>query len=319
METPDRWDLVALGLVAVDVLIRLPEQVRHDDKQFVDDLTIQGGAPVGSASCGVARLGFRAAVAARLGHNTLSAIARQQFADSHVALDLVVEDQDSRPAIALVEIDPVTAARTVFIQMDHYGYLQPADIPAEAIARARLLLVDSYDLDATERSLRAARAGTCQAMLDFESGDADRLRDLLSLGDHVILPLASAERLAEQSGPEPALHGLRKLTRGQLVVTDGVRGSWALHLDNQVHHQPAFRVRAIDTTGCGDAYHAGYAAGVLMNLPLHLRMELGALLASIVATQVGGRTALPWRNTLIQHLRDDVSPALRRAIEELAS
>jgi len=46
------YDLIAVGLNAVDVLVRLPESVRHDDKQFVGDLAIQGGAPVGSDAAG---------------------------------------------------------------------------------------------------------------------------------------------------------------------------------------------------------------------------------------------------------------------------
>jgi sugar/nucleoside kinase (ribokinase family) len=88
--------------------------------------------------------------------------------------------------------------------------------------------------------------------------------------------------------------------------------------DGTLHHQPAFVVKAIDTTGCGDAFHAGYMVGLLLALPLTLRMELGALLASIVATEVGGRQALPFAGELKNHLRDDISDALRQAILENA-
>ena len=318
MTTQAKWDLIALGLNAVDVLIRMPKQIKHDDKQFVDDLTIQGGAPIGSGSCGVARLGFNTAVVARLGDNTLSHISRQQFADSHVSLDLIVNDDHSCPAIALVQIDPVTAARTVFIQMDRYGYVQPADVPVDAIAQSKLLLVDSYDLTATETALLAAKKTSCQTVLDFESGDIAHMRKLLTLGDHVILPLAAAQKLANQSDPEQSLKALRQYTDGQLIITDGVHGSWALTTANTIIHQSAFAVQAVDTTGCGDAFHAGYMVGLLLDLPLNLRMELGSLLASIVATKVGGRQALPFGGQLQNHLRDDVSDALRAAIKEHA-
>ena len=95
-----------------------------------------------------------------------------------------------------------------------------------------------------------------------------------------------------------------------------MHGSWALLPDNTVHHQRAFVVKAVDTTGCGDAFHAGYMVGLLLDFPLALRMELGALLASIVATKVGGRQALPFAGELKNHLRDDISDALRQAILE---
>jgi sulfofructose kinase len=313
-------DLVSLGLNAVDVLIRLPEQVRKDDKQMTDSLLIQGGAPTGSGAAGVARLGYDVAYVARVGHNTLSAICLEEFKNNGVGTDLCVHDEDSRPALALVEIDPLTAGRTVFIQMDHYGFLRPEDIPVAAIRSARVLLVDSYDLDATEAALRAAAESSCRSVLDFESGDRERMRSLLALGTDAILPLASARRLTGEESPVAVIKSLATLTPGQAIVTDGLHGSWGWDRDRTtVHHQSAFQVVSVDTTGCGDAFHAGYIVGVLEGWPLPLRMEFGALLASRVSTKTGGRTALPWRKEVSSLLRPDVSPELQTLIQKLAA
>jgi len=307
------YDLIALGLNAVDVLVRLPESVLHDDKQFVDDLMIQGGAPVGSGCCGVARFGFRVAMVARLGNNTLSAICLEEFRSSGVDVRLIVRDEVSRPAIALVEIEPRTAARTVFIQMDNYGYLRPEDIPRAEIAQARALLVDSYDLDATEAALEAAEGTGCRSILDFESGDQVRLKKLLGMGTDPILPMAAGRSLTGMQEAGDVLRALGDLCRGQVVVTDGVRGSWALDREaGGIIHQPAFVVDPVDTTGCGDAFHAGYIVGLLEGWPLPLRMEFGSLLASCVAGRVGGRTALPWRKDAL--IRDDISTKLHELL-----
>ena len=173
-------DLVALGLNAVDVLIRLPTDVRKDDKQMSDSLIVQGGAPTGTGACAVSRLGYHVAYVARVGDDTTSAISLEEFRRSGVDVGLCVHDPAARPALALVEIDPHTAGRTVFIQMANYGFLRPADLPLAAIRAARVLLVDSYDLDATEAALTAAHGTDCRGVLDFESGDPARLRRLLS-------------------------------------------------------------------------------------------------------------------------------------------
>lgn len=307
------YDLIAIGLNAVDVLVRLPDLVRQGDKQFVDDLIIQGGAPVGSGCCGVARFGFRVGMVARLGSNTLSAICREEFRSNGVALDLVVYDEDSRPAIALVEIDPRTAARTVFIQMDNYGYLRPEDIPSAEIEQARTLLVDSYDLEATEAALEATKGTACRSILDFESGEPGRLKKLLGMGTDPILPLAAARSLTGMREPNDVLRALGDFCPGQVVVTDGIHGSWALDRAlGGIFHQPAFVVDPVDTTGCGDAFHAGYIVGLLEGWSLALRMEFGSLLASRVAGQVGGRTALPSRKEAL--LRSDISPDLHQCL-----
>ena len=312
------YDVVAVGLNAVDVLVRLPEKVIPDTKHMVRDLLIQGGAPMGTGSSAVAMLGYSTAFVARLGRNTASEISIDQFRKYGVATSLIVRDEYSRPALALVEIDPRTAARTVFVNLDDYGFLRQEDIPVEVIRSARVLMVDSYDLNAAEWALKAAQGSGCRTMLDFESGDTERMRRLLALGTEVILPLECGRQLSGETNPQKVLRELATITDAQLLVTDGVNGSWALTAGSVIH-QPALRdVEKIDSTGCGDAYHAGYIVGLLEGWSLDLRMEFGTLLASRVITRVGGRTALPKREELAGLAKVGISPALATLLKKLS-
>lgn len=313
-----QYDVIAVGLNAVDVLVRLPEKVIPDTKHMVKELLIQGGAPMGTGSSAVAMLGYPTAFVARLGRNTVSEISIDQFKKYGVSVDLIVRDESSRPALALVEIDPKTAARTVFVNLDEYGFLKQEDIPVEAIRSAKVLMVDSYDLDATEWALRAAQGSDCRTMLDFESGDSNRLRNLLALGTDIILPLECGRQLSGETTPDKVLRELAKITKGQLLVTDGVNGSWAWS-DAAALHKPALPVaKKIDSTGCGDAYHAGYVAGLLEGLSLEARMELGTWLAAQVICQVGGRTALPTRKALAALNFSEVSDRLAAALRKIS-
>lgn len=314
MKRKESFDVIALGLNAVDVLLRLPERIRPDTKHMVEDLLIMGGAPVGTGSCAIARLGYHTAFVGRLGHNTLSAISMEEFHKHGVDTSLIVRDDHSRPAIALVEIDPITAARTVFVNLDQYGFLGPGDLPSDQLRAAQLVWVDSYDLDATENTLNLLRGSEARTLLDFESGDANRLRRLAQLGTDIVLPFECARNLTGESTPEKALAELSGELPGQVVITDGANGSWGWS-DRGIHHQPAYRVETIvDTTGCGDAYHAGYAAGLLEKWPLALRMELGTLMASAVLANVGGRSALPAWSDLPSLFRPETTADLRKAV-----
>ncbi len=312
------YDVVAVGLNAVDVLVRLPATVIPDTKHMVRELMIQGGAPMGTGSSAVAMLGYATGFVGRLGRNTISEIAIDQFKKYGVDVNLIVRDENSRPALALVEIDPVTAARTVFVNLDDYGFLREEDIPREVIRQTRVLMVDSYDLNASEWALLAAQNTGCRTMIDFESGDTERMRRLLTLGTDVLLPLECGRQLSGEKSPEKVLEALSKLTPGQLIVTDGARGSWAWKA-GQVLHQPALSVPTkIDSTGCGDAYHAGYVVGLLEGWPLEWRMEFGTWLAAQVIRQVGGRTALPRREELAARGADSLSEGLRQKVIELS-
>ncbi len=316
MTSTSLYDVVAVGLNAVDLLVRLPENVTHDAKHMVKELLIQGGAPMGTGSAAIAMLGYPTAFVARLGQNMISEISIDQMKKYGVSVDLIVRDEASRPALALVEIDPRTAARTVFVNLDEYGFLQQEDIPVKIIRSAKVLMVDSYDLNATEWALKAAQGSGCRTMIDFEAGDNKRMRRLLALGTDIILPLECGRQLSGEKSPQKVLSELAKITQGQLVVTDGVNGSWAWGED-VVLHQPALKIaEKIDSTGCGDAYHAGYVIGLLEGWPLEIRMEFGTWLASQVIGKVGGRTALPKRKDLDSMKFPELSDTLRHLLKK---
>ena len=57
---------------------------------------------------------------------------------------------------------------------------------------------------------------------------------------------------------------------------------------NLIRIEP-FKVNAIDTTGAGDLYAAGFLYGLSRNYPLEKCGKLGSFLAAKVVTQVGAR------------------------------
>ncbi|MFQ3670261.1 MAG: PfkB family carbohydrate kinase [Verrucomicrobiia bacterium] len=285
-------EVLVTGLNVVDVLVRLPEAVQHGGKHEVEDLVIQGGAPAGNAASVLAALGHKVGFVARMGSDTLSGIARAEFARHGVLADYFIEDQEASPAVAVVEIDPVSGERTVFYSLRGYRSLKASDVPRAAVASSRLVLVDGYELEAAVTMLEAAREAGVSSVVDIEAGEPELLKSVLELGEHLILPLEAGRRLTGRHEPGEVLRALSCLGPGQFIVTDGVRGSWG-HTASGVIHQEAIAARVVDTTGCGDAYHGGYASALLDGLDLVGRMRFAATIAARVAEGLGGRANLP--------------------------
>ncbi|QIA65499.1 ribokinase [Vibrio astriarenae] len=286
------FDVIVSGLNVVDLLVTLPEKYTHGSKHEVDNIMIQGGAPAGNGACGMASLGLKTAYVGFLGDNAQSDIARSELERCGVDTSLFLHDSAAIPATALVEVDPKTAERTVFYTTQGYRALTPADIDPQWLAETRLLYVDGYDVKGNIALLKQAKQRGIPSVIDIEAGDHTQLTTMLKLGEHVILPLEAAQFLAQKESPEACLRNLSAITEAQVVITDGANGSWAA-TPSGIVHQACFEVAVVDTTGCGDAYHAAYAFGLLEGYDLVKRMQFAAAFAAIVATHFGGRTSFP--------------------------
>jgi sugar/nucleoside kinase (ribokinase family) len=116
------------------------------------------------------------------------------------------------------------------------------------------------------------------------------------------------ESLTGERDPERALRKLRRQHRGVICVTLGVHGSMALDGDRLIH-VPAFAVHAIDTTGAGDVFRAGFAYGALAGWPTADILRFANAAAAVSCTRLGAMAAIP---TL-----SEVQTLLRRQDESL--
>jgi len=305
-------EVIAAGINTVDFLARPPDGVVPGGKYETDELDVQGGGPAATAACVTAAFGHATAFAARLGDDPVSLLSRSQFAAAGIRPDFLTHAPGERVAMSMVQIDRTTGERTVYYNLRNYGWLRPDDIPVDAIRRARLIFVDGYDAPAALGMLRAAQGSDCHSIVDLEHGDADFLHECISLATDILLPLHTARAATGKESPDDCLAALAGLGSGQMVVTDGERGSWALTSEG-ILHQPCFPVEVVDTNGCGDAFHGGYGVGLLRDWPLPLRIEFGAWVASCVATALGGRRGIPTLD-IARADRHRFSPTLQAAL-----
>lgn len=304
------FDVVGVGVNVVDVLLPLPSEIKVWDKQEVDNIVIQGGGLAATASCVCSRLEWRTGFVANMGKNTLSQIAQWEYQTRGILPDFFIEIPSARPCIAIAQIDSQKAERTIFYSRNGYQKLRSSDLPLKSIKEAKVLIIDGYEPDAAETVLEAIKGTDCRSVLDLETGEQKTLRRLLSLGTDIILPLEAAQTLTGKNPPKEVLQELAKITKGQLVVTDGTQGSWALTPEGVIH-QKAFQVKAVDTTGCGDVFHGAYAAGLLADMNLVERLEFAAWISSLVACHVGGRTGIPSRKQIASLDQSKLTDSLR--------
>jgi sugar/nucleoside kinase (ribokinase family) len=111
---------------------------------------------------------------------------------------------------------------------------------------------------------------------------------------HAFLPnAAEAMHYTRTNTPHDALHQLANRVP-VAVITCGPDG--ALAIDSQTGTQvstPAVNVKALDPTGAGDVFTAGFIAATLWELPLHQRLAFATLVSALSVQHFGGSLSAP--------------------------
>jgi len=125
-------------------------------------------------------------------------------------------------------------------------------------------------------------------------------------------------RLTGQAGLAEALVRAREIGAFGLAVTRGAAGCIVSYGDLE-QQMPAIPVAVVDTTGCGDAFDAGFIAGLLLGCSPAESAWLGISCGSLVATGLGSDAGLRDLETaleLIARVQPTIAASIRRALND---
>ena len=140
----------------------------------------------------------------------------------------------------------------------------------------------------------------------------DSVRTSEALADHLILSRDCARAITGTRSPAQAVRKLARPDRQVAVVTCGDEGCWYLAQGDAVpRRQPAFKVEAVDTTGCGDVFHGAYAFALARGLGLEDRIRFAAAAAALKATRPGGQAGIPSLRAVRRFLNHELETETR--------
>jgi sugar/nucleoside kinase (ribokinase family) len=298
-------DILGLGAVAVDDLICVDAYPPADAKVLVMRSERHCGGLTATALVAAARLGCRCAYAGVLGKDELSTFAIARLRAEGIALRWLVQRSEARPIHSFIVVDEGRQTRNVFANLKGFVGADDNWPKAEVIQSARVLFVDHFGLPGMIRAARLAREAGIPVVGDFERETAAPFRELFSLVDHLILSAAFAQKFTGKSNPAAAAKALWTKGRSVVAVTCGEDG--CCYVDKSepdtARHQPAFSVKTVDTTGCGDVFHGAYAAALARGEELPERIRFASATAALKAMKPGGQAGIPTRKVVEEFLQ----------------
>lgn len=288
-----RWDILGLGVAAVDDLLYVERFPRPNTKTPIQAQERQGGGLTGTALVAAARLGVRTAYLAILGDDPLSRFVLEGLEREGVDCSPVLHHPDARPVYAVVIVDRSSGERTIFYTTEGYMPVPPEKIDEQLIGQCRVLFVDYTAGEGGLYATMLAHRYGVPVVADIERERAPAMAELIPQVDHLIVDVETAARMTGETQPPSMVCALARQKRACSVVTAGEKGCWYAEWDGEVHHFPAYRVEVVDTTGCGDVFHGAYAACIARGEPVARAIQVASATAALKATRPGGRSGIP--------------------------
>ena len=304
-----RFDYIGLGFVSNDHLAVLPF-IPMDTKVKMLSHEILGGGPAGNATAGAAALGKRAAFIGTVGDDADGRMILETFARQNVDTSMMRVRKGATSAIAYLWIEEKTGNRSCAWTREGLTELSADEITpelAEAIRGAQVLHLDGHNAGGAIAAAKVAREAGVTVMYDAGT-HRDGMDELLPLADLLICSEEFILKLTGLSDAEQAVRQVYVKYRPKVCgATMGVRGSMCFD-GRELVKCPAFKVeKVVDTTGCGDLFHTGFAVRWLETHDLMECQRFGAAVSAIKCRGLSGRPpSAPTRDEVERFLKENI-------------
>lgn len=285
-ETPR---VFGIGQCSLDYIGLIPDYPPPDVKCEFSNLVIQCGGPVATALVALKRWGLNGYMAGVVGDDDFGKnITSSLIGEGIDTAGLQIRENECSQ-FAFIVSEPSTARRTIFWQRPTGQPLRPEEINTSMLVKSSALHIDGLFPEASLFACRKAKEAGIPVIVDAGTL-RDGILEIAKLSDCFVTSETFSNTLAES--PAETCRVLAGLGIRFTGVTLGAQGYVAL-IDGHFIRKEAFPVKAVDTTGCGDVFHAGLTYGIVRGWSAEKSLDLGAWAAAGVSTQMGGRSGIP--------------------------
>jgi ribokinase len=296
MNALKKIDVFGLGQCSLDYITRVPGYPQADTKCEFSELVVQGGGPVATALVALSRWGLSCAFCGVVGDDEWGRIIRESLASERVDTRALAVRRNCSSQFAFIPAEAGTGLRTIFWRRPTGRLLSPSEVPYPLLKRAEVLHTDGLFIEAALAAASSARESGV-----IVSVDAGTLREgmleLARLSDCFIASETFSRALVGGDDPEGACRKLAGLGPRITGVTLGGQG-YVGFAEGRLIQGPAYAVEAVDTTGCGDVFHAGFIFGLHRKWPYAKCFDFAAWAAAQVSRRLGGRDGIPARGEM---------------------
>ena len=289
-------DIICLGQITADVVVNWAREIPEKGKsKFVKRIQLHNGGCACNTAIDLAKIGIDVGIIGKVGNDGFGDFLISLMESEGVKTEGIKRTPEVNTSSTVVLVDP-DGERSFLHYSGANAKLKIEDINLGVIKKAKILhlapiyLLPGLDKRSAAELLKKAKEMGLSTSLDTAWDAKNQWLDLiepsLSYTDIFLPSFDEARMISKKESPSDVAEFFLSYGIKIVGLKMGEKGCYIRTADKEIR-VPAFKVQAVDTTGAGDAFVAGFLAGMINNWDLELIGKFANAAGACCITEVG--------------------------------
>ena len=297
-------DISVLGIFVADISFSGPKIPAIVETILGNKYNVGPGGKGCNQAVAIARLGAKVNFISKIGKDSYGELALNTLTKNKINTESVIQDENLQTGVAGILVDKNSGKNAINVIVGAPSTFKVAEIDKhiDIIKNSKIFLTQlEVPKDVTLHCLKTAKENGCLTILN-PAPASEISKEFYKNIDYFTPNETEAEfytgiKITNEKEAKQAADKLINLGIKKIIITLGEKGLFYSDGKEEIYLQ-ATPVKAIDTTGAGDAFNGGLAFGLSKEKPIKECLELANKVAGISTTKLGAGDAMPFTKDL---------------------
>ncbi len=293
-------EITVLGIFVADISFSGPKIPSIGETILGKKYNVGPGGKGCNQAIAIARLGGNTNFISKIGKDAYGELALKTLEKNKISTENIIQNGNQQTGVAGILVDQNTGKNAINVIVGAPSSLQISEIEKkiDLIKRSKIFLTQlEVPKDVTLYCLKTAKENGCITILN-PAPASEISKEFYNNIDFFTPNETEAEfytgiKITNDQEAKQASDKLLNLGLKKVIITLGEKGLFYSDGKEEIYLK-ASSVKAIDTTGAGDAFNGGLAFGLSKEKPIKECLELANKVAGISTTKLGAGDSMPF-------------------------
>ena len=290
-------DITVLGIFVADISFSGEKIPSTGETILGDSYNIGPGGKGCNQAIAISRLGGKVNFITKLGNDSYGKLAINNLKKDNIDISNIIISDKNKTGVAGIHVDKNTGKNAITVVRGAPESLSIKEININIIKNSKIFLTQlEIPLDVTFHCLKKAKEESLINILN--PAPACKLsNDFFKLVDYFTPNETEAEfytgiKIINKNDAKESAKKLYEMGIKNVIITLGEKGLYYFNGKEEIYME-ANQVKAIDTTGAGDAFNGGFSFALLKGKKIRDCLEFANKVAGLSTTKLGAGDSMP--------------------------